>query len=221
MEKSCSNEVFPTSSPNTERAKDRGVSIAMGKGDTPPLTYLLVEKLSRSLNLKFEVALLSVLVTFSTYMRAKTIDGYYFTQKATLWGLLLHRSSNSKVSTLQTVFKSAMLLAMYDRTHHEQFTLLQMGASNLLRHAFEAVDTNLSRGGDPLPSTYCQGIGEGMPDRAEHCPLSRCALSHCSHSDKFAEVNAERLLERMKVNHSRMCIGLSESQALDSLCKHR
>ena len=98
MENPSSDAVSPGAGPEVAKSEARDIKKDMRKDDIPPLTLLLVTKLSRSLGLAFEVTMLSVLVTFSTYMRAKTIDGYYFTQKATLWGLVLHRATSTKVS---------------------------------------------------------------------------------------------------------------------------
>lgn len=96
MDDSGSNAVSPGPGPEASKSEAKEKK-DMGKGDISPLTRLLVEKLSRSLGLTFELAMLAVMITFSTYMRGKTIDGYYFTQKATLWGLVLHRTTSSKV----------------------------------------------------------------------------------------------------------------------------
>ena len=50
-----------------------------------------------------------------------------------------------------------------------QVTLLQMGASNLVRHAFEAVDAILSREGEPVTPTDVQGsIGVAWPSAFKH-----------------------------------------------------
>lgn len=104
MENSSSNADPASTVTKAVKAEIKEKPEQMGRGDIPSLVVLLVEKLCRSLGLTFEVAMLSILVTFSTYMRAKTIDGYYFTQKATLWGLVLHGTTDSKVSTVTYTF---------------------------------------------------------------------------------------------------------------------
>lgn len=69
----------------------------MERSDISPLVLLLVDRLSKSLALRFEVAMLSVLVIFLTYMRATTIRGYYFSQKAILWGAVESSARKGKV----------------------------------------------------------------------------------------------------------------------------